>query len=112
TRDVAPKFYSVAAFYADTQDIPRYPKGHPDAGDLDLRADRRIRAGQVRALPERIGTEIIVMSPNANGAFLMSDSTPDGGATSSDVQAITQRAARTGRLETSTVTTANGRYAL
>ena len=109
---VARNFYPRNDFYASEKDVPRFPKGHRDAGRVDKNRDRQNRAAQVRKLAERIGTEIIVMSPNPAGAFLISDSTPDGGATSRDVQDITQLAARTGRLETSTVSTANGRQAL
>src|SRR3954466_11471649 len=91
TPDVARYFYPANLFYPKGK-IPRLKGGKPD--------ERRIRVDRdqaVRRFAERIGTEIIVMSASPNGAFLLTDSTPNGGATSGDVQDVTRDAARTKR---------------
>jgi two-component system OmpR family sensor kinase len=66
----------------------------------------------VRRYAENAGTELIVMSIAKAGPYLLTDSTPDGGATSRDVQDVTRRANATGRQATATVMTRNGRMAL
>ena len=52
------------------------------------------------------------MSAPKAGPFLFTDSTPDGGATSGDVQGVTREALETGRQASAVVDTANGRQAL
>jgi signal transduction histidine kinase len=106
TPDVAKFFYPPSLFY---------PKGKIPVikgGDRNVRQIREDRDAAVRRFAERIGTEIIVMSYNPGGAFLISDSTPDGGATSRDVQDVTREAARTKRQAYTVVTTSNGRMTL
>lgn len=113
TPEVARRYYPLQDFYATPQDWPRITdRDDPKFNNVDRQREARERQASVRKFAERIGTEIIVMSVNDAGAYLIADSTPDGGATSKDVQDITQRARRSGRLETQTVTTENGRYAL
>src|SRR3954468_22085168 len=106
TPDVAQFFYPVRAFYGD-RDPPRLRNGTLDQGRIKID-----RAAGVRRFAERIGTEIIVMSDRPGGAFLLTDSTPDGGATSRDVQDVTRKAIRTKRLASAVVATANGRMTL
>ncbi|WP_157592125.1 sensor histidine kinase [Solirubrobacter soli] len=104
TPDVAKYLYPPRAFY----------DGPPPVRD-GKRDDKRIlvdRNTAVRRLAERIGTEIITMSVRPGGAYLLTDSTPDGGATSRDVQEVTREAARTNRLASAVVTTDNGRMTL
>ncbi len=52
------------------------------------------------------------MSAPEAGPYLFTDSTPDGGATSRDVQEVTRQALRTGRQASAVVETANGRQAI
>src|SRR4029079_15813879 len=94
------------AFYGD-KDVPILKDGTLD--QARIRADRN---AAVRRFAERVGTEIIVMSDRPGGAFLLTDSTPDGGATSRDVQEVTREAIRTNRHASAVVTTANGRMTL
>src|SRR3954471_3003817 len=106
TPDVAQFFYPVRDLY-DDRDIPRLRNGTLDQGRIKID-----RAAGVRRFAERIGTEIIVMSDRPGGAFLLTDSTPDGGATSRDVQDVTREAIRTKRLASAVVATGNGRMTL
>jgi signal transduction histidine kinase len=73
---------------------------------------RERREQLTRRFAEQIGTEIIVMSAPKAGPFLFTDSTPDGGATSRDVQGVTREALETGRQASAVVNTANGRQAI
>ena len=52
------------------------------------------------------------MSAPKAGPYLFTDSTPDGGATSRDVQGVTREALSTGRQASAIVNTANGRQAI
>jgi len=72
--------------------------------------DNRDKA--VRRIAERTGTEIIVMSKSPNGPFGVIDTTPDGGATATDVQPVTVQALDTGRPASDAIETANGRQAV
>jgi signal transduction histidine kinase len=92
------------ARYLPRKDTPIAPK--------DVRKVKDKRDRDVRRFAESAGTEVIVMALGEAGPFLLTDSTPDGGATSRDVQGITRRASRTTRQVTATVTTRNGREAL
>jgi signal transduction histidine kinase len=90
------------------------PKDRPRERD-NTRDNKKLnedRKNKVRRFAERIGTEIIVMSNAEAGPFLVTDSTPDGGATAPDVQEVTRRAVRTKRPATAIVATRNGRQAL
>jgi signal transduction histidine kinase len=90
------------------------PKDRPKtrSGERDNKKINDARDRKVRQFAERIGTEILVMSNAAAGPFLVTDSTPSGGATAPDVQEVTRRAVRTKRPATAIVTTRNGRQAL
>lgn len=113
TPDIARNFYKLEDFYGDLKQIPRIKtRGATDFNRVNRVQVKRDQATAVRKFAERAGVEILVMSVNQAGAFLITDSTPDGGASSRDVQGVTQRAARTGRVESETVTTANGRQAI
>ena len=106
TSEVAQKLVSPRAFYGDRQ-VPTLKDG-----TLDQKTIRTDRNAAVRRFAERVGTEIIVMSDRPGGAFLLTDSTPDGGATSRDVQEVTREAIRTNRQASAVVTTGNGRMTL
>jgi signal transduction histidine kinase len=106
TPDVARFMYPASEIYGDGN-VPTLPQGGFDEARI-----RRERFAGVRRFAERIGTEIIIMSDRPGGAFLFTDSTPDGGATSRDVADVTREAIRTGRQASAIVTTGNGRMAL
>jgi signal transduction histidine kinase len=106
TPDVARNFYRISELYAP-EDRPRLKSGAIDRGRV-----RRDQDARVRKIAERLGTEIIVMAINDAGGFQRTDSTPDGGATSRDVQTLTRQVRDTQRPASATVTTANGRFAL
>jgi two-component system OmpR family sensor kinase len=72
--------------------------------------DRRDR--NVRKFAERANTEVIVMSLGEAGPYQLTDSTPDGGVTSRDVQDVTRQARDTGRQATAIVTSRAGREAV
>jgi signal transduction histidine kinase len=92
--------------------IPRIKSG-PDKGQRDDAKIRADRAQQTRGFAESIATEILIMSDGgAAGPFLISDSAPDGGAASEDVQGVTRQALRTGRQAAAVVETSNGRMAV
>ncbi|MDA0166257.1 HAMP domain-containing histidine kinase [Solirubrobacter ginsenosidimutans] len=105
TPDVGKFFYTPREFYGD-KPVPTKD------GARDMQRIHADRDAAVRRFAERIGTEIIVMASREAGAFLVSDSTPDGGATSRDVQDVTREAVRTGRQASAVVTTQNGRMTL
>jgi len=107
TPEVAGKLVSPREFYGD-KEVPTLK----DGTTLDQARIRADRNAAVRRFAERVGTEIIVMSDRPGGAFLLTDSTPDGGATSRDVQEVTREAIRTNRQASAVVTTANGRMTL
>jgi len=107
TPEVAGKLVSPREFYGD-KEVPTLK----DGTTLDQARIRADRNAAVRRFAERVGTEIIVMSDRPGGAFLLTDSTPDGGATSRDVQEVTREAIRTNRQASAVVTTGNGRMTL
>jgi signal transduction histidine kinase len=72
--------------------------------------DKRDR--NVRKFAERANTEVIVMSLGEAGPYQLTDSTPDGGVTSRDVQGVTRQARDTGRQATAIVPTRAGRQAV
>jgi signal transduction histidine kinase len=72
--------------------------------------DKRDRS--VRKFAERANTEVIVMSLGDAGPYQLTDSTPDGGVTSRDVQGVTRQARRTGRQASAIVTSRAGREAV
>jgi two-component system OmpR family sensor kinase len=107
TTQVAQYFHPVRDVYEPLK-IPRLKDNKVD--HARVLADR---ASWVRRFAERYGTEVIVMSDGGEaGPFLITDSTPDGGAASRDVQEVTRRALETQRQASAVVTTANGRIAL
>jgi two-component system OmpR family sensor kinase len=89
--------------------LPQHDK--PDPPRKEAAAKNR-RDRLVRRFAESANTEIIVMSLAQAGPYLVTDSTPDGGATTRNVQGVTRQAARTGRLATAIVPTRSGRVAL
>jgi signal transduction histidine kinase len=96
-----------------TPGLARYlPQRDKPVAPRDARKAKDARDRRVRRFAESANTEIIIMSIGAAGPFLITDSTPDGGATSRDVQAVTRLANRTGRQATALVTTRSGRMAL
>ncbi len=104
----------VAEFLYPARDLfpeDEVPKTEDNVTDeAAVRAERERRT---RALAERIGTEIIVVSAPKAGPYLFTDSTPDGGAKGSDVQDVTRKAlGSNGRQVSEVVATANGRQAL
>ena len=102
------EFFLPAKYMYDPEDVPRLKSGLPDKARV--RADS---VAKVRKFAERTGTEVLVMSDGGSaGPFLITDSTPDGGAASRDVQDVTREALRTRRQASAVVTTANGRMAL
>lgn len=106
TPDVARFLYPPDDFYSD-RDVPTLRDG-----TVDQRVVRRDRVAGVRRFAERIGTEIIIMADRPSGAFVFTDSTPDGGATNRDVADITREASEKGRPVSAVVATANGRMTL
>jgi two-component system, OmpR family, sensor kinase len=66
----------------------------------------------IRAFAERFNTELLLMAVKKEGPFLRSDSTPNGGATTPDVQDVTRAALKSRVPATAIVTTRNGRQAL
>jgi signal transduction histidine kinase len=92
----------------EPREVPTLADGSRDEGRI--KGDR-VRA--VRSLAESIGTEILVIAaPEGESSFLYTDSSPDGGATTPDVQGVMREALRTGRQASAVVTTANGRQAI
>ena len=88
--------------------LPRLDDGRaPDEAKI-----KRYRANKVRSLAEQINTEILVMGEGEDGMFAYTDSTPDGGATASDVEGVAREALRTRRLASAIVTTPNGEQAV
>ncbi|HEX6022773.1 MAG TPA: HAMP domain-containing sensor histidine kinase [Solirubrobacter sp.] len=106
TADVAPFLYPARDLFPEDE-VPRTEDNRIDEGRV-----RQVRAERTRRFAERIGTEIIVVSAPKAGPYLFIDSTPDGGATSRDVQEISRRALVSGRQESAVVATASGRQAL
>jgi two-component system, OmpR family, sensor kinase len=107
TPDIAPFLYPPRELYDEEDQVPKTEDNEFDEGQIRDERERR-----VRRFAERIGTEVIVMSAPEAGPFLFTDSTPDGGATSGDVQAVTREALKTGRPASAIVNTANGRQAI
>jgi signal transduction histidine kinase len=105
TPDVAKFLYSPRELYG--AHIPKTPDGKHDLKKIKADLDRN-----VRRFAENRGTEVIVMWVSDAGAILITDSAPDGGASSRDVQTITRQAWRTTRPVATTVATANGRQAV
>jgi signal transduction histidine kinase len=70
------------------------------------------RDSSVRKFAERANTEVIIMSLGEAGPYQLTDSTPDGGVTSRDVQDVTRQARDTGRQVTDVVTSRAGREAV
>jgi two-component system OmpR family sensor kinase len=97
----------VARYLPPLRSPPMLKNGKPDVRKTKADLDRN-----VRRFAESISTEIIVMSVKDAGPYLLTDSTPDGGATTSDVQGVTRQALRTGRPATATVAARNGRQVL
>jgi two-component system, OmpR family, sensor kinase len=106
TSEIAQFLYPARDLYPEDE-IPK-----TDDGLIDEAGVRERREALTRRFAERIGTEVIVMSAPKAGPFLFTDSTPDGGATSRDVQAVTREALDTGRQASAVVDTANGRQAI
>jgi signal transduction histidine kinase len=106
TPEVAQFLYPARDLFPEDE-VPKTENGETDEGRV--RAEREKRT---RAFAERIGTEIIIVSAPKAGPFLFTDSTPDGGATSRDVQEVTREALETGRQASRVVATANGRQAI
>ena len=46
----------------------------------------------MRRFAERFNTELLLMAVKEAGPYLLTDSTPDGGATAPDVQGVTREA--------------------
>ena len=89
------------------------PEGWPEKPtSTDIAELAQSRDDALRSLAERIGTEILVMKFPDEGAFLLTDSTPDGGVTAPDVRSISSRALRPGPPATQIVTARTGRNAL
>jgi signal transduction histidine kinase len=75
----------------------------------------RIKAARdqaVRTFAEQVNTEILALKVDKAGPYVLTDSTPDGGATADDVQGVARQAIRTKHQATSTETTRAGRVAL
>ncbi len=81
----------------------------PDATETKKQLERNIRR-----FAERFNTELLLMAVKPAGPYLLTDSTPDGGATAPDVQDVTREALklRSGGPATAIKTTRNGRQAL
>jgi signal transduction histidine kinase len=86
-------------------------KGKP-VPQKDVKKAKEQRDRKVRQFAERANTEIIIMSVGEAGPFLLTDSTPDGGATTQDGQGVTRQVDRTHRAATAIVNTRAGRVAL
>jgi two-component system OmpR family sensor kinase len=84
----------------------------PKQGRKENEKTKERRDGKVRKFAESQNTELIVMSIKDAGPFLLTDSTPDGGATSRDVQGVTRRAWASKRQATDIVDTRTGRVVL
>jgi two-component system OmpR family sensor kinase len=94
-------------------DVVKYLPGPSPAegGNRAERAKAR-RNRNVRRYAEQVNTEILALAADKAGPFVISDSTPDGGATFRDVQAVARKAIRTRKEATAIEATPNGRQAL
>ena len=106
TSEIAQFLYPARDLFPEDE-IPKTEDGLIDEGRV-----RDEREARTRQFAERIGTEVIVMSAPKAGPFLFTDSTPDGGANSRAVQAVTREALDTGRQASAVVDTPNGRQAI
>lgn len=83
-----------------------------DNETVDEAAIQVEKKNAIRSFAESVNSEIIVMSQGEDGWYAAADSTPDGGATSQDVQAVAREAWRTGRLASTTLSSSNGEFAI
>jgi two-component system, OmpR family, sensor kinase len=70
------------------------------------------RDRKVRRFAEQVSTETLVLAVQKPGPYVVTDSTPDGGVNSADVQAVARQALQTRRLARTTLTNASGRQAV
>ena len=66
----------------------------------------------VRKFAEQVSTEILVLAVEKPGPFVITDSTPDGGVNSTDVQGAVRQALKTHREASATLVTGAGRQAV
>jgi two-component system OmpR family sensor kinase len=78
----------------------------------DVKKTKEDLEANVRAFAERFNTELLLMAVKKEGPFLLTDSTPAGGATTPDVQGVTRAAQKSRVPATAIVSTRNGRQAL
>jgi two-component system, OmpR family, sensor kinase len=89
--------------------LPRLDKPVPPK---KAKAAKDKRDSSVRKFAERANTEVIIMSLGEAGPYQLTDSTPDGGVTSRDVQGVTRQARDTRRQVTKVVPSRAGREAV
>src|SRR3954447_4276805 len=94
-------------------DIVKFLPGPAPSAD-GKRAERAKtrRDKNVRRYAEQVNTEVLALAVDKAGPFVITDSTPDGGATFRDVQAVARQAIRTRKEATAIEATPNGRQAL
>jgi signal transduction histidine kinase len=73
---------------------------------------KEARDKTIRQYAEQVSTEILVLAVQKPGPYVVTDSTPDGGVDSSDVQGLAREALTTRRQASATLATANGRQAV
>ena len=84
-------------------DIERLAMTFPSRVELNRR---------IRVFGARSSAEVLLLANSPPGLFGVADSTPDGGVTADDVQAIAQQAAVTRKVAKGTQPTRNGRQAI
>jgi two-component system, OmpR family, sensor kinase len=72
--------------------------------------ERRVKL--VRRFAEQVDTEILALAVAKPGPYVVTDSTPDGGVNSTDVQGVVRQALRTHHQASATVATGAGRQAV
>jgi two-component system, OmpR family, sensor kinase len=73
---------------------------------------KNARAKAVRRFAERVATEILVVAVEKPGPFVLTDSTPDGGVSQTDVQGVVRQALKTHRQARVTLGGGAGRQAV
>jgi signal transduction histidine kinase len=98
---------SVAALLRESAQVGGTSNPRRRAEKIKARRDR-----SVRRFAEQVSTETLVLAVQKPGPYVVTDSTPDGGVNSSDVQNVARQALRTRRLARTTLATASGRQAV
>jgi two-component system, OmpR family, sensor kinase len=104
SRQYAP---SVASLLLASSEVGGAPNSRKHAERVKAARDRA-----VRRFAEQVSTETLVLAVQNPGPYVVTDSTPDGGVNSGDVQGVARQALETRRLSRATLATASGRQAV